>query len=80
MITQIGQGGYGQVFYQGKEILEICALKILNKKLLIKLDETRHVLTERDILTNTRSDWLVKLLYAFKIKKSISCHGICSWW
>ena len=40
--------------------------KILNKKLLIKLDETRHVLTERDILTNTRSDWLVKLLYAFQ--------------
>lgn len=39
---------------------------MLNKKLLVKLDETRHVLTERDILTNTRSEWLVKLLYAFQ--------------
>ncbi|CAX43878.1 serine/threonine-protein kinase, transcription and stress response, putative [Candida dubliniensis CD36] len=67
MITQIGQGGYGQVFLSRKrDTREICALKILNKKLLIKLDETRHVLTERDILTNTRSDWLVKLLYAFQ--------------
>lgn len=67
MITQVGQGGYGQVFLaRKKDTREVCALKILNKKLLLKLDETRHVLTERDILTNTRSDWLVKLLYAFQ--------------
>lgn len=67
MITQVGQGGYGQVFLaRKKDTREICALKILNKKLLMKLDETKHVLTERDILTNTRSEWLVKLLYAFQ--------------
>ena len=67
MITQVGQGGYGQVFLaRKKDTREVCALKILNKKLLVKLDETRHVLTERDILTNTRSEWLVKLLYAFQ--------------
>ncbi|KHC57776.1 hypothetical protein MGC_02062, partial [Candida albicans P37039] len=72
MITQIGQGGYGQVFLSRKrDTREICALKILNKKLLIKLDETRHVLTERDILTNTRSDWLVKLLYAFQDQEKV---------
>ncbi|KAF8004596.1 hypothetical protein HF325_000053 [Metschnikowia pulcherrima] len=67
MITQVGQGGYGQVFLaRKKDTREVCALKILNKKLLVKLDETRHVLTERDILTNTRLPWLVKLLYAFQ--------------
>lgn len=67
MITQVGQGGYGQVFLaRKKDTREVCALKMLNKKLLMKLDETRHVLTERDILTNTRSEWLVKLLYAFQ--------------
>lgn len=67
MVTQVGQGGYGQVFLaRKKDTREICALKILNKKLLVKLDETRHVLTERDILTNTRLEWLVKLLYAFQ--------------
>lgn len=67
MITQVGQGGYGQVFLaRKKDTREVCALKILNKRLLLKLDETRHVLTERDILTNTRLDWLVKLLYAFQ--------------
>lgn len=67
MLTQVGQGGYGQVFLaRKKDTKEICALKVLNKSLLIKLNETKHVLTERDILTNTRSDWLVKLLYAFQ--------------
>ena len=65
MITQVGQGGYGQVYLaRKKDTKEICALKILNKKLLMKLEGTDHVLTERDILTTTRSEWLVKLLYA----------------
>lgn len=67
MITQVGQGGYGQVYLARKrDTQEICALKILSKRLLLKLNEARHVLTERDILTNTRSEWLVKLLYAFQ--------------
>ena len=72
MITQVGQGGYGQVYLARKrDTREICALKILNKKLLIKLNETNHVLTERDILTTTRSEWLVKLLYAFQDPSSL---------
>ncbi|CEP61588.1 serine/threonine-protein kinase LALA0_S03e06238g [Lachancea lanzarotensis] len=72
MITQVGQGGYGQVYLARKrDTREICALKILNKKLLVKLNETNHVLTERDILTTTRSEWLVKLLYAFQDPASL---------
>jgi serine/threonine protein kinase len=38
----------------------------MSKKLLFKLDEIRHILTERDILTAAKSEWLVKLLYAFQ--------------
>lgn len=49
----------------------MCALKVMSKKLLFKLDEVRHILTERDILTAAKSDWLVKLLYAFQDEKSI---------
>ncbi|KAL3233839.1 Cell cycle protein kinase DBF2 [Nakaseomyces bracarensis] len=72
MITQVGQGGYGQVYLaRKKDTKEVCALKILNKKLLVKLNETNHILTERDILTTTRSDWLVKLLYAFQDPESL---------
>ncbi|KZF20853.1 serine/threonine-protein kinase DBF20 [Xylona heveae TC161] len=72
ILTQVGQGGYGQVFLaQKKDTKEVCALKVMSKKLLFKLDEIRHVLTERDILTAAKSDWLVKLLYAFQDEKSI---------
>nr|AAB68081.1 Dbf20p: Ser/Thr protein kinase (Swiss Prot. accession number P32328) [Saccharomyces cerevisiae] len=47
ILTQVGQGGYGQVYLaKKKDSDEICALKILNKKLLFKLNETNHVLTE----------------------------------
>lgn len=72
ILTQVGQGGYGQVFLaQKKDTREVCALKVMSKKLLFKLDEIRHVLTERDILTTTKSDWLVSLLYSFQDDNSI---------
>ncbi|KAF2177208.1 kinase-like protein [Zopfia rhizophila CBS 207.26] len=72
ILTQVGQGGYGQVYLaQKKDTKEVCALKVMSKKLLFKLDEVRHVLTERDILTTARSEWLVRLLYAFQDEKSI---------
>jgi len=97
ILTQVGQGGYGQVYLaQKKDSREVCALKVMSKKMLFKMDEVRHVLTERDILTNAKSEWLVRLLYAFQDEKSIylamvrsttlcySCHltftGICSRW
>ncbi|ATY61165.1 serine threonine-kinase cot-1 [Cordyceps militaris] len=72
ILTQVGQGGYGQVFLaQKKDTREVCALKVMSKKLLFKLDEVRHVLTERDILTTASSEWLVRLLYSFQDDKSI---------
>ncbi|KAI1328208.1 serine/threonine-protein kinase DBF20 [Xylariaceae sp. FL0255] len=72
ILTQVGQGGYGQVFLaQKKDTREVCALKVMSKKLLFKLDEIRHVLTERDILTTANSEWLVRLLYSFQDDKSI---------
>jgi len=72
ILTQVGQGGYGQVYLaQKKDTREVCALKVMSKKLLFKLDEIRHVLTERDILTTANSEWLVRLLYAFQDDKSM---------
>lgn len=68
VLTQVGQGGYGQVYLARKrDTREVCALKVLSKKLMVKLDETQHILTERDILMQARkSPWLVKLLYSFQ--------------
>ncbi|KAF2458120.1 kinase-like domain-containing protein [Lineolata rhizophorae] len=72
ILTQVGQGGYGQVYLaQKKDTREVCALKVMSKKLLFKLDEVKHVLTERDILTTSKSEWLVRLLYAFQDDRHI---------
>lgn len=72
ILTQVGQGGYGQVFLaKKKDTKEVCALKVMSKRLLFKLDEIRHVLTERDILTTAKSQWLVRLLYSFQDDKNI---------
>ena len=78
ILTQVGQGGYGQVFLaQKKDTKEVCALKVMSKKLLFKLDEVRHVLTERDILTTAKSQWLVRLLYSFQDDKNIYLAMVC---
>ncbi|KAL5495764.1 DBF2 [Sanghuangporus weigelae] len=67
IMAQIGQGGYGEVYLARKQDSgEICALKKMRKRTLFKMDEIRHVLVERDILTATKTPWLVRLLYAFQ--------------
>ncbi|KDQ17525.1 hypothetical protein BOTBODRAFT_105626 [Botryobasidium botryosum FD-172 SS1] len=67
IIAQVGQGGYGEVFLARKiETGQVCALKKMKKRTLHKMDEIKHVLVERDILTATKTPWLVKLLYAFQ--------------
>ena len=38
----------------------------MSKKLLLKLGEVQHILTERDVLSAAKSEWLVRLLYAFQ--------------
>jgi cell cycle protein kinase DBF2 len=63
----VGQGGYGSVFLARKaDTGEVCALKKMKKTTLAKMDEVKHVLIERDILTATKTPWLVSLLYAFQ--------------
>eukprot|EP00158_Paraphelidium_tribonemae_P008899 Partr_v1_DN28720_c3_g1_i2_m62903 putative serine threonine-protein kinase len=43
----------------------------MNKAHLNKLNEIQHILTERDVLTQTRSPWLTKLLYAFQDTENV---------
>ncbi|RKP07378.1 kinase-like protein [Thamnocephalis sphaerospora] len=67
LLSQIGQGGYGCVYLARKrDTGEICAVKKMSKRLLHKLNEAQHILTERDILTAAKSPWLVRLFYAFQ--------------
>ena len=42
IISQIGQGGYGEVFLARKaDTREVCALKKMRKRTLFKMDEVR---------------------------------------
>ncbi|KAF9433919.1 hypothetical protein BGZ76_008816 [Entomortierella beljakovae] len=67
ILTQVGQGGFGEVFLATKsDTNELCALKRMSKKHLHLQDEVQHILTERDVLTATKSEWHVKLLYSFQ--------------
>ncbi|KXS09967.1 kinase-like protein [Gonapodya prolifera JEL478] len=73
IVAQVGQGGYGQVFLAKKrDTGEVCALKKMSKKLLHRLGEVDHILTERDILTQTqRSPWLVHLVSSFQDEEHV---------
>ncbi|KAJ9118669.1 hypothetical protein QFC22_003889 [Naganishia vaughanmartiniae] len=67
IIAQVGQGGYGSVYLARRvDTGQVCALKKMKKATLAKMDEVKHVLVERDILTATKTPWLVRLLYAFQ--------------
>ncbi|KAF9085551.1 hypothetical protein BGX23_009551 [Mortierella sp. AD031] len=67
ILTQVGQGGFGEVFLARKtDTNELCALKRMSKKRLHLQGEVQHILTERDVLTSTTSEWHVKLLYSFQ--------------
>ncbi|TPX42352.1 hypothetical protein SeMB42_g05166 [Synchytrium endobioticum] len=67
IVRQVGQGGYGQVYLARKRNSnQICALKKMSKRLLQKMGEVEHIRTEREVLTQTDTPWLVKLLYAFQ--------------
>ena len=67
VLLQIGEGGYGQVFLtRKKDTKELCALKRMDKRILIKRGKVDNIMVERDVLTSTKSPWLVKLLYSFQ--------------
>jgi serine/threonine protein kinase len=72
IIAQVGQGGYGSVYLARKnDSNEVCALKKMRKGTLAKMDEVKHVLVERDILTAVKTPWLVRLLYAFQDREHV---------
>jgi len=49
----------------------------MRKGTLAKMDEVKHVLVERDILTAVKTPWLVKLLYAFQDVEHVYLAMVC---
>ena len=43
----------------------------MSKGHLHKMNEVQHILAERDVLTQTKTPWLVKLYYAFQDQTNV---------
>lgn len=69
----IGKGSFGKV-YMAKHILEdqIYAVKVVNKQMILKHNEKRHIMSERNVLLqNLRHPFLVGLHYSFQSKDKL---------
>jgi serine/threonine protein kinase len=72
ILKLIGKGAYGKVFLvRKKDSEEVCAMKILKKKEMIKRDQVVHVKTEKRIMEMVDHPFIVKLRYAFHNKQKL---------
>ncbi|KAJ3436486.1 cell cycle protein kinase dbf2-related [Anaeramoeba flamelloides] len=72
ILAKIGQGGYGDVFLCRKiDTNEMIALKRMKKALIEKTNKVEHIMSERQVLAEHSSPWLVQLLYSFQDTKYI---------
>lgn len=69
----IGKGSFGKV-YLAKHKLEnqIYAIKVINKQMILKHNEKRHIMSERNVLLqNLRHPFLVGLHYSFQSRDKL---------
>lgn len=69
----IGKGSVGKV-YLAKHTLEnkVYAIKVISKQMILKLNEKRHIMSERNILLqNLRHPFLVGLHYSFQSRDKL---------
>lgn len=66
-IKIIGKGAFGEVRLCRFNLTnEVVAVKIIPRNEMVKKNQTKHIKVERDILTMNKSDWIVKLKFAFQ--------------
>ena len=69
----IGKGSFGKV-YSARHKAEdtIYAVKVLNKKMIIKRNEKNHIMSERNVLLkNLNHPFLVGLYYSFQSREKL---------
>ena len=67
MLTTIGRGAFGEVrLVRKRDTGTIYAMKKLRKVDMVKKDQVAHVRAERDVLTQSRHDRVVKLYFSFQ--------------
>ncbi|CAD8097447.1 unnamed protein product [Paramecium sonneborni] len=65
IIGLIGKGSFGQVYLVQKQN-QFYAMKVLDKKMILKHNLYRYAQTERNVLSVTSHPFIVKLRYAFQ--------------
>uniref|UniRef100_A0AC35FD95 Protein kinase domain-containing protein n=1 Tax=Panagrolaimus sp. PS1159 TaxID=55785 RepID=A0AC35FD95_9BILA len=68
-IKVIGRGAFGEVrLVRQKNSRKVYALKLLNKNEMLRRADTAFFWEERDIMAYSKSEWIVRLHYAFQDK------------
>lgn len=66
-LTIIGRGAFGEVrLVRKRDTGKVYAMKKLRKVDMVKKDQVAHVIAERDVLSQTRHDRVVKLYFSFQ--------------
>ncbi|GAA5977034.1 hypothetical protein JCM10908_004831 [Rhodotorula pacifica] len=66
-VKVIGKGAFGEVrLVQKVDTGKIYAMKSLKKAEMFKKDQLAHVRSERDVLAESNSPWVVQLYYSFQ--------------
>lgn len=69
----IGKGSFGKVYLaKHKSEQKIYAVKVINKQMILKHNEKRHVMSERNVLLqNLRHPFLVAMHYSFQSRDKL---------
>lgn len=67
VIDVIGKGGFGKVYLCREKFSgELVALKKIKKSVILERNKVEYIITERAVLKDTSSPWLVSLLCSFQ--------------
>jgi serine/threonine protein kinase len=69
MLALIGRGGFGEVYLcRQRDTHQVLVIKKVSKATLIERNMVESIRVERQVLKDTKSEWLVRLLYSFQDK------------
>ena len=72
LVKPISKGAYGRVFLARKKNTgDIYAIKVMNKRELLRKNQNQHIQAERQIMSHADNPFVVKLFYSFQSKNHL---------